>query len=215
MAGPEVQTVQRGVRRCVQNPKREKNVCCLGFLYICAGHIPNGGKCLSIVHIIQMHSWAEGLWCWYLWWSGFALTLVDVMVQRKMFWQLMEEPPVAAGRSVVTGPMCVNLLPCHFFCPCPHPPFISAYFCFPFHPPRLHSLYLQSSVTNYSWRLICWLSKVLLALAWRWGEWEKRAHLPTPSLPVVIAKPTPAPTSHTCHHKRSVEMSQWKLMLCL
>lgn len=28
----------------------------------------------------------------------------------------MEELPVAAGRSVATGAMRVNLLPCHFFC---------------------------------------------------------------------------------------------------
>lgn len=45
------------------------------------------------------------------------------MVRWKMSCQLMEELPVAAGRSVATGAMCVNLLPCHFFCclPTPHP----------------------------------------------------------------------------------------------
>lgn len=41
------------------------------------------------------------------------------MVQWKMSCHLMEEPPVAAGRSVATGAMCVNLLPCHFFSPPP------------------------------------------------------------------------------------------------
>lgn len=206
MAGPEVQTVQRGLnKKACPKPKKEKNVCCVGF-YICVQdtfqmEFTNGAKCLSFVHIIQTQSWAEGPWWWYLWWSGLALTPVDVMVQWKMYWQLMEDLPVAAGRSVATGAMCVNLLPCHFFCLCPHPPFITTYFCFPFHPSRLHSLYLQSSVTNYSWRLICWLSKVLLVLAWRWGEREKRVHLPTPFLPIVITKPSHPhpPPAHLTH----------------
>lgn len=43
------------------------------------------------------------------------------MVRWKMSCQLMEELPVAAGRSVATGAMCVNLLPCHFFCCLPTP----------------------------------------------------------------------------------------------
>lgn len=139
-----------------------------------------------------MQSWVEGPWWWYLWWFGLALTPVDVMVQWKMSCQLMEELPVAAGRSVATGAMCVNLIPCHFFClpTPPHPLHLHlCLFPFPPHPPRLHSLYLQSSVTNYSWRLICWLSKVFLALAWRWGEQEKRVQLPTPVLPAVTIHP--------------------------
>lgn len=75
-----------------------------------------------------------GCWCWCLWWAVLALTPLDVMVQWKMSCQLIEELPVAAGRSVVTEAMCVNLLPCHFFCLASRLPFISTYFSFPFLP---------------------------------------------------------------------------------
>lgn len=94
----------------------------------------------------QMHSWVEGCWLWCLWWAVLALTPQDVMVQWKMSCQLIEGLPVAAGRSVVTEAMCVNLLPCHFFCLASRLPFISTYFSFslpnPRPPPELHSLYL-------------------------------------------------------------------------
>lgn len=163
----------------------------------------------------------EGSWWWYPCWFGLALTPLDVMVQWKMSCQLMEEPPVAAGRSVATGAMCVNLLPCHFFClPPHHHPTISTYFSVPFRTPlapRLRSFYLQSSVTNYSWRLICWLSKVFLALAWRWGELEKRVQTPPPPHPTPLfylsssaATPTPPPNTHTHinhHHTQCWDVS--------
>lgn len=70
-----------------------------------------------------------------------GVTPLDIMVQWKMSCHLMEELPVAAGRSVATGAMCVNLFPCHFFCP--HYPFI------PPPPPSpsfsLHSLFPSPS----------------------------------------------------------------------
>lgn len=171
-----------------------------------------------------MQSWMEGSWWWYLCWFGSALTPLDVMVQWKMSCQLMEEPPVAAGRSVATGAMCVNLLPCHFFClpPTHPPPTISTYFYVPFRTPlspRLLSLYLQSSVTNYSWRLICWLSKVFLALAWRWGEQEKRVPPPLHRASLFSTcrhqQNPPNIHTHTNRHTLGVEMSQWKLIFCL
>ena len=76
---------------------------------------------LSLCSFKQIHSWVEGPCWWYLWWCGLALTPVDIIVHWKMSCQLMEELPVAAGRSVATGAMCVNLFPCHFFCLFPHP----------------------------------------------------------------------------------------------
>lgn len=66
-----------------------------------------------------------------------GVTPLDIMVQWKMSCHLMEELPVAAGRSVATGAMCVNLFPCHFFCP--HYPFI----------PPLHHLHLFLSTLSF------------------------------------------------------------------
>lgn len=78
-----------------------------------------GGRALLVVAVVVL-----------------ALTPVGIMVQWKMSCQLMEELPVAAGRSVATGAMCVNLFPCHFFCLSPHPPslFIYTFFSFPLRP---------------------------------------------------------------------------------
>lgn len=122
---------------------------------------------VSFCSFKQIQSWVERP-CWsYLWWCDSALTSVDIMLRWKMSCQLMEELPLAAGRSVATAAMCVNLLPCHSFVFLSNPLRLHL-FLFPFSalvPRRLHSLYLRSFVTNYSWRLICWLSKVLLALA--------------------------------------------------
>lgn len=135
------------------------------------------------------------------------------MVRWKMSCQLMEELPVAAGRSVATGAMCVNLLPCHFFCCLPTPlPLHLHLSSSPHHhhppspTPGLHSLYPQQSVTNYSWRLICWLSKVFLALPWRRGERERmRMPLPAPRFTCCrcappAPPPTPIPLPHTHTH---------------
>lgn len=143
---------------------------------------------------------------------GLALTPVDIIVQWKISCQLMEELPVAAGRSVATGAMCVNLFPCHFFCLSAHPlsTFISTFFPFSFHlcSPRLHSLYLQTSMTNYSWRLICWLSKVLLVPAMKVGRAGVEGASPPPPLPaflpVVITCPLPPPPSHIRSRYNSV-----------
>lgn len=108
--------------------EESRDVCCKGFFFlmcICTRHIPivvyTTAKCL-FCSFKQIQSWVEGPCWWYLWWCGLALTPVDIMVQWKMSCQLMEELPVAAGRSVATGAMCVNLLPCHFFCLSPHSP---------------------------------------------------------------------------------------------
>ncbi len=171
MAGPEVQTVHRGLtKKAGAEPRREKNrvVCCVVFVYVYSTHSSSSlhYSKMSFCSFKQIQSWVEEPCWWYMWWCGLALTPVDIMAEWKMSCQLMEELPVAAGRSVATEAMCVNLLPCHFFCLSPHPPLLSSPpFSLSLPSPQLHSLYLHSSVTNYSWRLICWLSKVLLALA--------------------------------------------------
>lgn len=69
-------------------------------------------------------------------WFGCGLTPLDVMVRWKMSCHLMEEPPVAAGRSVATGAMCVNLLPCHFS---PPPIPLPLHLCLSFLPSSLSS----------------------------------------------------------------------------
>ena len=129
-----------------------------------------------------------------------ALTLVDIMVQWKMSCQLMEELPVAAGRSVATGAMCVNLLPCHFFCLSPHSPpspspFISTFFSFPFHPPplpsRLHSLYLHS---------LC--DKLLLAVDLLVVKSAPCAGMEVGRAGEEVCSPPPPPT-HTHTHPNS------------
>lgn len=160
----------------------------------------------------------EGRWWWCLWWAFLALTRLDVMVHWKMSCQLIEELPVAAGRSVVTEAMCVNLLPCHFFCLASRLPFISTYFSFPFLPHplplRLHSLYL----------VLC--DKLLLAVdlllvksapfaSMKVGWAGRREHLPAaPFYLPPSPGPCPLPTSFACH-KPNVEMSHWKLIFCL
>lgn len=66
-----------------------------------------------------------------------ALTPLDIMVQWKMSCQLMEELPIAAGRSVATGAMCVNLLPLSLFLVfSPHTPLLSSppFSSLPYHP---------------------------------------------------------------------------------
>lgn len=132
------------------------------------------------------------------------------MVRWKMSCQLIEELPVAAGRSVVTEAMCVNLLPCHFFCLASRLPFISTYFSLPslphLLPLGLHSLYL----------VLC--DKLLLAVdlllvksasfvSLKVGKARRREHLLAalfylPSSPL----PRPLPTSNT-RHKPNVEVS--------
>lgn len=140
------------------------------------------------------------------------------MVQWKMSCQLIEELPVAAGRSVVTEAMCVNLLPCHFFCLASRLPFISTYFSFPFLPHLLplglHSLYL----------VLC--DKLLLAVDLLLVKSASFASMKVGCAGGVNTSPPPcstclhlqslahSPTSHTCH-KPNVEMSLWKLIFCL
>lgn len=223
MAGPEVQTVHGGLsKEACAEPRRQKNRDV--FVYVYKTH-SNGRlhySSVSLCSFKQIQSWVERP-CWsYLWWCDSALTSVDIMLSWKMSCQLMEELPLAAGRSVATAAMCVNLFPCHFsvFVSTPLPlhlhPFL--FFFSALVPPRLHSFYLHSSVTNYSWRLICWLSKVLLPLAWRRSEQEERVRLPLLFSPVVVTGPSSRPASHTCDvlsPQLGVETSQWKLKFCL
>lgn len=82
----------------------------------------------------QIQSWVEGPCWWYLCWSGLALTPADIMVQQKMSCQLMEELPVAAGRSVVAGAHVLTSSLVTFFCVSP--------FCLSLHPPLSFYLHL-------------------------------------------------------------------------
>lgn len=115
MAGPEVQTVHRGLtKEACAEPRRQKNRDV--FVYVYKTH-SNGRlhySSVSFCSFKQIQSWVERP-CWsYLWWCDSALTSVDIMLRWKMSCQLMEELPLAAGRSVATAAMCVNLFPCHF-----------------------------------------------------------------------------------------------------
>lgn len=140
MAGPGVQTLRK---RAEPEGRGERKNNYMGRTHSKCS-LEQRKKCFCAFK--QMHSWVEGCWWWCLWWAVLALTPLDVMVQWKMSCQLIEELPVAAGRSVVTEAMCVNLLPCHFFCLASRLPFISTYFSFPFLPHLLplglRSLYL-------------------------------------------------------------------------
>lgn len=118
----------------------------------------------------------------------------------KMSCQLMEELPIAAGRSVATGAMCVNLLPCHFSCLPSRLPFISTYFSFPFLPHPLPSDFTPSTygplwqMTPGGWFVAC----QKYSSHWHEGRVSRRSeHFPTPILPAVINSPLPTP--HLTH----------------
>lgn len=160
-----------------------------------------------------MQSWVEGPWWWYLWWFGLALTPVDVMVQWKMSCQLMEELPVAAGRSVATGAMCVNLLPCHFFClpTPPHPLHLHlCLFPFPPHPPQtplpLPTVFCDKLLLAVDLLVVKSVPCAGMKVGWA-GEEGAAPH------PRSTCRHHPPP--HMCRHKFGVEMSQWKLIFCL
>lgn len=129
----------------------------------------------------------------------------------------MEELPVAAGRSVATGAMCVNLLPCHFFCLSPHsppllllssPPF-SLSLSTPLHSPpdSTPSTYTPLwQITPGGWFVGC----QKCSLRWHEGGASRRRGVHPPQFPSTPTAP------HTCVSPRlSVEMSQWKLIFCL
>lgn len=171
-----------------------------------------------------MRSWVDEPCWWYLWWRGLAVTSLGTVLQWKMSCHLMEELPVALGRSVATGAMCVNLFPCHFFClssPSVHsplplsPPFFSffLFYFFSLNPrsPRLNSLSPHSSMTNYCWRLICWLSKVLPALE-VWSELQKKKTVLQPPCP-----PSSGCPDHLLFHPTSPSHVPplWKSTSCL
>lgn len=89
-----------------------------------------------------MQSWVDEPCWWYLWWRGSAVTSLGLVLRWKMSCHLMEELPVAAGRSVATGAMCVNLFPCHFFCPPPSPPLLH-------HPSLLFLFFFSPSSSTF------------------------------------------------------------------
>lgn len=167
---------------------------------------------MSFCSFKQIQSWVEGPCWWYLWWCGLALTPVDIMVQRKMSCQLMEELPVAAERSVATGATCVNLLPCHFFfCASTHPPlspFISTFFSFPFRPrppPRLHSLYptLLRDKLLLAVDLLVVKSAPCADMKVGWASRRKRVH-PPPTVPARRLHRPLVPHPYLTHVQRAL-----------
>lgn len=125
------------------------------------------------------------------------------MLHWKISCHLMEELPVATGRSVATAAMCVNLFPCHFsdFLSTPLS-FISTFFSFPFRPRSLQTPLLLPT-------LLC--DKLLLAVdllvvksapcaGMKVGRaWRRARVFPLLFLPIVITGPLSRPTSNARH----------------
>lgn len=164
----------------------------------------------------QIQSWVEEPCWWCLWWCGLALTPVDIMVQWKMSCQLMEELPVAAGRSVATRAMCVNLFPCHFFLSSSPPPPPPNPFYFHLHlfslsllNPPSNPLHLDSTPSTYTppWQITpggWFVGCQKCSLHWHEGGVSRRRGCspPPPSRTHTYTHiqyiHTPPPTSHVC-----------------
>lgn len=210
MAGPGVQTLAKEgwTRR-----KRERKNNYMGRTrFKCS--LEQRKECLCAFK--QTPSWVEGCWWWRLRWAVLALTELDIMARWKMSCQLIEELPVAAGRSVVTEAMCVNLLPCHFFCLASRLPFISTYFSFPFllHllPLGLHSLYLvlcDKLLLAVDLLLVKSASFAGMKVGWAGGGNTSQPPYSTCLHLQSLAHSTPH--THT-RHEPNVEMSHWKLI---
>lgn len=156
----------------------------------------------------QIQSWVEELCWWYVWRCGLALTPGGYNGAAENVLSVDGGAACSSRKECGDRGTCVlTSIPVTFFLSFPPPPLLSSPpFFTPFSPNTLLPVYLHSSVTNNSWRLICWLSKVLLVPAWRWSVQEERVQPPFPTaLPVFIISPMSAPytlthTSHECRH---------------
>lgn len=168
---------------------------------------------MSFCSFKQIQSWVEGPCWWYMRWCGLALTPVDIMVHWKMSCQLMEELPVAAGRSVATGAMCVNLFPCHFFCLSLHPlSFHLHLFLFPFTPPPtlqiplpLPTLYCDKLLLAVDLLVVKSVPCAGMKVGW---AGEEGTSPPPPPTPCMSSPPVPhlPAQPHTCTQRWDVSM---------